>query len=337
MSTVVDEIPMPARPDDPGLHFRRFRGPGDYPGLASANQALRDRAGIEEVATAASMAVHYDHLVNCDPAMDMVVVERAGSIVAYARVEWRDQVDGTRSLATICAIHPAEWGRGIGTSLLTWQEDRLRAIAGALPDAATKPARLVASTWGGDERATALLTTSGWTQVARGYEMVRPTLDAIPDLPMADGLEIRPVDRSDQRRIWEAAVEAFRDHRDEPEPDEADIQAWIDDPRADPSLWFVAFDGHEIAGSVLGLIDAEENAHHGRERGLIAEVSTRRPWRRRGVAKALICRTLVALQARGMTSAYLGVDGANPNQAMDLYESIGFEIVSTGLDWSKPL
>ena len=38
-----------------------------------------------------------------------------------------------------------------------------------------------------------------------------------------------------------------------------------------------------------------------------------------------------------MTSAYLGVDGLNPNQAMNLYEWLGFEIRSSETDWTKPL
>ena len=74
-----------------------------------------------------------------------------------------------------------------------------------------------------------------------------------------------------------------------------------------------------------------------RERGLIDAVFTRRPWRRRGVARALIARTLVLLRDRGMTSAYLGVDGLNPNQAATLYTSLGFEIATTTYDWTKPL
>ena len=52
-------------------------------------------------------------------------------------------------------------------------------------------------------------------------------------------------------------------------------------------------------------------------RGYIAGVWTRRPYRRRGLARALLARVLVLLRERGMTSAYLGVDGLNPNQAVD--------------------
>ena len=37
-----------------------------------------------------------------------------------------------------------------------------------------------------------------------------------------------------------------------------------------------------------------------------------------------------------MTSASLSVDGLNPHQALTLYESLGFEIVSTELQWTRP-
>jgi hypothetical protein len=37
-----------------------------------------------------------------------------------------------------------------------------------------------------------------------------------------------------------------------------------------------------------------------------------------------------------VTSALLGVDGANPNQAMTLYEDVGFEIAATELEWRRP-
>ena len=72
-------------------------------------------------------------------------------------------------------------------------------------------------------------------------------------------------------------------------------------------------------------------------RAYIAGVWTRRPYRRRGLAKALLARVLVLLRERGMTSAYLGVDGLNPNQAVHLYESLGFEVHTSETDWTKPI
>jgi mycothiol synthase len=169
--------------------------------------------------------------------------------------------------------------------------------------------------------------------------MVRPTLDDLPDVPVPEGLEVRPVgtDPVSLRAVWDAATEAFADERDEATPTDEDWAAFLEDPNQDPGLWAVAWDGDEIAGGVQGLIDPAENAHHGRERGVVDAVWTRRPWRRRGLARALIADVLRRLRERGMTSAYLGVDGLNPNDAGTLYRSLGFAPVSTSHDWRKPL
>ena len=112
---------------------------------------------------------------------------------------------------------------------------------------------------------------------------------------------------------------------------------FLPEDRPDPSLWVIAFDAAGVAGGILNSIDKDANAHHGRARGALSSVWTGARWRRRGVAKALIARSFVLLRDRGMTSAYLGVDGANPNQAMDLYSSLGFEVATSTIDWRKPL
>ena len=339
MTASTDELVLPGQPDGPGIRFRRFRGPEDYAGMAAANQAARDAAGIEEVVSEASIANTYEHLVNSDPRTDLVIVERAGRIVGYARVEWRDLTDGTRQYFSICQLHPAERGQGIGGALLAWCEERLATIASALPDAARVPGTMYCYTFGADAYASSLLRARGWTEDGRGYEMVRPTLDDIPSVAMPDGLVVRPigVDEAARRQVWDASSEAFRDHRSEAETTEEDWAAFLADQRQDPSLWLVGFEGDEVAGAVLGLIDPVENAHHGRERGVLESVFTRRHWRRRGLARALIARALVRLREHGMTSAYLGVDGLNPNQAMTLYGSLGFEVASQSIDWKKPL
>jgi ribosomal protein S18 acetylase RimI-like enzyme len=50
----------------------------------------------------------------------------------------------------------------------------------------------------------------------------------------------------------------------------------------------------------------------------------RRLWRKQGLAKALIARSLHLLKEQGMTEARLGVDADNPNGALRLYQSMGF-------------
>ena len=333
---LMDEIAVPHRPDIPGLHFRRIRRPADYAGMAAANQAGRDDAGILEVITPEIMARSYEHLVNCDPDRDILVAERDGTIVGYARVEWRDLTDGTRGFTSICMLRPEHRRVGIGGAMLAWAESRMAAVAAGLP--ADRSSKMRAWTWDADEGAAALFAERGWTRDGRGYEMIRPTLDDIPDVPLPDGFAVRPVqDAAEERRVWEGAAEAFRDERGEGEWSEEDWAVSQADPHRDPTLWAIAYHGDDVAAGVHGRIDPEENAHHGVLQGYIAGVWTRKPYRRRGLARALLARVLVLLRDRGMTSAYLGVDGLNPNQAMNLYESLGFEIRSSETDWTKPL
>ncbi len=64
--------------------------------------------------------------------------------------------------------------------------------------------------------------------------------------------------------------------------------------------------------------------------------SVRRPWRRRGVARALIARGLEALRERGLDEAILGVDADNPQGALRLYESVGFRLHRRSAVYRKP-
>ena len=332
--TSTDEIAIPHRPDVPGLRFRRWRGIDDLAGMAASNQRARDQAGVEEVADVEAMTQTYTHLAHSDLALDLVVVERGGSTIGYVRVDWNDLTNGERQFFSFCVLEPAERGQGIGRAMLSWSEDRLAQIVAEVSD--DRPGQLAAFTFDKDVAGRVLLERNGWNEVARGYEMVRPTLDDIPEVLLPAGLVVRDVDETERRTIWEAAREAFCDHRDEWEWTEQDWARFPGDA-PDLSLWTIAFDGDEVAGGIWGKIEADEQARHGRARGAIAGVWTGARWRRRGLATALIARSLVRLRERSMTSAKLGVDGGNTNQAMDLYTALGFEAVSSTIDWRKPL
>ena len=106
--------------------------------------------------------------------------------------------------------------------------------------------------------------------------------------------------------------------------------------RTDLSIWVIAFDGDEVAGGILNAIDADQNAALGLQRGWLGGVFTRRAWRRRGLATALIAESLRLLRDRGMTSAGLGVDADNPSGALGLYEGLGFAVDSRSTAWRRP-
>lgn len=324
-----------ARPAVPGLRFRHFAGREDYPGMAGANMAARSDAGDDEVVTADTLANLYDNLANSDRDRDLLIVELDRRIAGYARVEWRDQTDGSRGYDLICLLEPAARGQGIGAAMLAWCETRAREIAANHPVDQTR--WLSSEIWDADERAARLLRRNGYEPARRSYDMIRRDLDDIPAADLPEGFEIRPVDRTWLRDIFVADAKAFRDHWGSIEEDEADFRRFEQDHRTDPSLFVVAFAGDEIAGAVLNVIDDVENQEFDRPRGTLDSVFVRRPYRRRGLARALIARSLELLRDRGMTSAALGVDAENPNQALHLYESCGFAPVRSMTTWRKPL
>jgi GNAT superfamily N-acetyltransferase len=182
-----------------------------------------------------------------------------------------------------------------------------------------------------------LVTDLGYGPVRYGYEMVRPDLENIPDLPLPEGLEVRPVKPEHYRLIWQALNEAFKDHWGSVEWREEWLEEWMESPTFNPDLWQVAWDGDQVAGTVLNFINHKENEEYDRKRGWTEYICVRRPWRRQGLAKALIARSLHVVKEQGMTEAALGVDTQNPNGALQLYEGMGFRPVKHYTTYRKPL
>ena len=199
------------------------------------------------------------------------------------------------------------------------------------------PRSSAASAWPDEAQigATALYESEGYRIVRYGFLMVRDLGEPIGDLALPTGLDIRPVVESDHRRIWDADEEAFRDHWNRAERTEADFAGWFAIPEIDTSLWRVAWDGDEVAGSVMTFIYPNDNDGLGMKRGWLEHISVRRPWRRRGLASALIAEALRGLRDTGMTEAALGVDSENVTGALRVYESIGFRRSRTGVSYRK--
>ena len=185
-----------------------------------------------------------------------------------------------------------------------------------------------------------LLEAHGY-QPARFFQVrVRPTLDDLPDFPLPDGLEVRPVRPEQYRAIWDADIDAFHDHWGVGEPDEEDYRRWQENEVwFQPALWQVAWDvaTEEVAGQVRTFIDHAENERFGRRRGYTEFISVRRPYRRRGLARALIALSLRTQRDAGMTSSALNVDAASQTGATRVYEECGFQVAQINTLYRKPL
>jgi mycothiol synthase len=167
--------------------------------------------------------------------------------------------------------------------------------------------------------------------------MVHPLPDSLPAHPLPEGLEVRRVREEDVLAIWRAAEEALRDHWGAREWRDEELARWRESPAYAPALWQIAWDRGEVAGMVLNQPDEGENARYNRRRGYSEGVCVRRPWRRRGLAKALLSRSLAMWKEQGVSEVALIVDTQNEAGALELYLGLGYRPTKTGMIYRKPL
>ena len=334
---IDDAIVVAGAPVLPGLVFRHFHGPADYPGLTEANNASEAADGEEWVATVGEIAHIHENVVNYDPKRDLIITEVDGRIVGSAFGSWRQENDGLYRFQIILTLVPAWRGRGLRRTMLRWLEGRLREVAAGLPVDAPKAFAIGTPEYAASMQA--LLESEGY-HIARYYNrMVRPLDEPIPYFPLPAGLELRPVTPDQYWAIWNASNEGFRDHWGfSPRPDEY-FEWWINEPIFNPALWQVAWDvaTGEIAGQVQTFIDADENEAFQRRRGYTETISVRRPYRRRGLARAMIVESLRTLKAQGMTESALNVDSDSTTGATRVYDDCGFRVENRWLAYRKPL
>jgi len=169
------------------------------------------------------------------------------------------------------------------------------------------------------------------------FLMRNDRLDDVEPVPLPPGLEIRPITHDQHRAIYDAGNEAFRDHWESHEHGEEGFRQTFSQPDTNTDLWAVGWDGDEVAGVVEGWIWREENERLAVRRGWLEKISVRRPWRRRGLARALTAGAMIKLRDAGMNEAALGVDAENPSGALALYESLGFTVFRRSMAYRRPL
>ncbi len=234
-------------------------------------------------------------------------------------------------------VHPDYRGQGIGSALCTWAEARARQAIPHAPEGARVFLRQ--GTLAHDTPARALLEAQGY-RPTRYFSRMVIEMDAIPPTPITpEGIIIRPFIRGQEERALVAAErDAFRDHWGFVErPLEEEYEEWMhwieNDPRFDPTLWFVAVDGTEIAGVALCYLKTAEDP----DMAYVDALGVRRPWRRTGLGLALLRHAFSACYERGQRKVALDVDAESLTGATRLYERAGMHVQRQEVAYEKEL
>ena len=144
-----------------------------------------------------------------------------------------------------------------------------------------------------------------------------------PAPPWPPGITVAPFRVGDDDSEVHAAVnEAFSEHfYASAQP----LDVWqtqvLGDDDFDPELFLIAREGAEVVGAVLCFATPEV--------GIVDQLTVRKPWRGRGLGRALLVGAMRLLAERGNTHLQLGVDSLNETGATQLYTSIGMTATRT--------
>jgi mycothiol synthase len=247
---------------------------------------------------------------------DSWLFEEHGGVVAMGWFECRDDLG-----LFVAVVAQGAKGRGLGAALAGLGESRARDAAGV--------ARLQTWTLAADHAARELFTGRGYREVRRFYDMSIELEGPQADPALPDSFAVEVFRAEDARAFHDALDEAFEDHW-EHHPIPFD-QWWREkqaSPGFDPSLWFLVRDGEEIVATIRN--DAERNGG-----GYVGALGVRRPWRGRGLGRALLLHTFAEFRRRGFDRVTLGVDAESPTGATELYESVGMTVESEAIVFGK--
>ncbi len=311
---------------EPGLKLR----PARWEDLKPVTQLILDVCTADGDATVAVTAEELEREWK-SPGFELeknawVVVTTLGQIVGYE--EFIDR-HAHASLMGDGYVHPEYHGLGIGTAMLRALEARAREETQlAAPDLRVF---IRNGMMAGDTVSRQMHETEGYRPIRYSWHM-EIKLDEAPPLPVwPAGIELRPfvLEQHDQA-VFAAHEEAFSDHWGHTP---GTFEHWRHNVSGrddlDPSLWFIAWDGDQIAGYSL--------CRYRMGTGWVGTLGVRRPWRKRGLGEALLLHSFGEFHRYGMKTIGLGVDAQNPTGATRLYKKAGMYVAAEYVIYEKEL
>jgi mycothiol synthase len=176
-----------------------------------------------------------------------------------------------------------------------------------------------------------LYTGSGYELIRHSYRM-RIDLDRTPPEPdWPDGFSVRTMGEGEERRFYDAQMASFADTwLFTAEPYELWRHWMVDEPGFDPSLWFAAEHGEDLAAIVIARAPENEPGL-----GWVRVLGVLPEFRQRGLGQAMLKHAFREFARRGFKAVGLGVDAENPTGAVRVYERAGMRVERTSLLFEK--
>lgn len=264
-----------------------------------------------------------------------VVAEKAdGTIAGYGCVYFREAEAEEQRVYVSSYVHPDHQHQGIEEPLLDWTIAAAESVL-----AETKAAKRYVCAWFHkklEDRAR-MYEERGFTAVRHWWDMERPLSEGVLSTP-EDGFAVVPWEEAHSIPVRLVHNAAFMDHWGSvPMSEDAWQKRMLESPGFRRDLSFVAIADEELIGYAYNEVYEEDWDAAGRSEAWIGALGVLRDWRKRGVATALLSKSMQAMRRAGLDAAMIGVDSSSPSGAQHLYQAVGFRTTITGTTWQREL
>ena len=253
-----------------------------------------------------------------------VIINSDGELIAYIDV-WAVSNLPVQPFLFL-RIRPDQDFDKLGSAMLAWAIARAGQLIPKVPEEAR--VTLQSSAVSSYLPMKQLFEQNDMQLIRSSWQMVIDLDHPLEQPAWPEGIQLRIYNHAkDGEAVYRADYDAFRDHFGFVEEAFEEgypqwIHAMIKDEHYDPNLWFLAMQGDEIVGGALCRAVAWDDP----EMGWVRSLFTRLPWRRKGIALALLRHTFHEFKQRGLLRVGLGVDAENLTGATRLYEKSGMKI-----------
>ena len=265
-----------------------------------------------------------------DPSRDVALAESQGRLVGYVRL-LKVEHDEYDRVVVRGMVHPGWRRQGVGATLMGHAEERAGKLKTERPMVLHLSAR---------ERVcgTAELALSlGFRTQRYFFYMECHNLEQLPEPAFPAGIRLRDyVIGCDDEPFVLAHNDGFADHWAFAALTLVQEEHRSSAPgfRAQDNLLAVGADGLIVGFCVLQLAPAGPDQNDSSP-PLIDDLAVRPAYRRRGIGTALLLAAMQRVRSAGQTTVSLVVDADNPNQALRLYDSVGFAVQSRTTMYQK--
>lgn len=327
-------VELPA--SDKDILWRRAHH-GDIPEMVKLANACHTADSPWEVTEADDFKFMFD-----DPDVDLtqdsaIAFDPQGRAIAYGLVVMSREHETLVWVSLDGVVHPERRGRGIGSALLLWQEQRGLQMLSALDTCL--PALLAADFWEGSDPGAHFLKAHGYASKRWWLELERQLHTPLPILTLPRKYRIEGYQGTEEASRLVHNL-AFRDHWgsqpvNEQEWTRNDVQS---STRTD--LSFVvkgpgSNDTDEVLAYVICAVSQAEWKARGRSFGYIEVIGVHPRVRGLGIASSLLVHAMKALRSEGLDSVVLHADAESYTGAVKIYERLGFKTVRRSVTLAK--